>query len=137
MWKDRNKELGSSKQHSIWILIKNKIDATGKPKTVKQIKTKIRNLKGAYKACKDNNKKTSRSSTFAHIFKTLTRFLEQAHPKVLTNPDTGLIRGILLVVFMSEFMIDFVVSMVDFYCRFYVCRTSKKSLDFPLPIRHC
>ena len=77
MWKDHNKELGSSKQHSIWILIKNKIDATGKPKTVKQIKTKIRNLKGAYKACKDNNKKTSRSSTFAHIFKTLTRFLEQ------------------------------------------------------------
>ena len=68
MWKDHNKELGSSKQRSIWILIKNKIDATGKPKTVKQIKTKIRNLKDAYKARKDNNKKTSRSSTSCSYF---------------------------------------------------------------------
>ena len=83
VWKDHNKELGSSKQHSIWILIKNKIDATGKPKTVKQIKTKIRNLKGAYKACKDNNKKTSRSSTFAHIFKTLTRSTVSTESEVL------------------------------------------------------
>ena len=47
MWKDHYKELESSKQHSIWILIKNKIDAAKKPKTLRQIKTKIRNLKDA------------------------------------------------------------------------------------------
>ena len=50
MWKDHYKEFESIKQHSIWILIKNKIDAAGKPKILKQIKTKIRNLKDAYKA---------------------------------------------------------------------------------------
>ena len=52
MWKDYYKELNSRKQHSIWILIKSKINAAGKPKTLKQIKTKIKNLEEAYKACK-------------------------------------------------------------------------------------
>ena len=67
MWKDRNKELGSSKQHSIWILIKNKIDATGKPKTVKQIKTKIRNLKMHTKPAKKITRKQADLLLFAHI----------------------------------------------------------------------
>ena len=68
MWKDHYKEWESSKQHSIWILIKNKTDAAGKPKTLKHIKTKMRNLKDACKACKDNNKKTDRSPTFCPYF---------------------------------------------------------------------
>ena len=68
MWKDRYKELESSKQHSIWILIKNKIDAAEKPKTLKQIKTKIRNLKDAYK--KTITRKQADLLLFAHIFKT-------------------------------------------------------------------
>ena len=76
MWKDHYKELESSEQHSIWILIKNKIDAVGKLKTLKQIKTKIRNLKGAYKACKDNNKKTGRSPTFCPYFQDFDEILE-------------------------------------------------------------
>ena len=77
MQKDHYKELESSKQHSISILIKNKIDAVAKPKTFKQIKTKIMNLKDAYKACKDNTRKQADLLLFAHIFKTFTRFLEQ------------------------------------------------------------
>ena len=44
--------------------IKNKIDRLGNPKTLKQIKTKLRNMKDAYKASKDNNKKTGRSPSF-------------------------------------------------------------------------
>ena len=70
MWKDHYKEFESSKQHSIWILIKNKVDVPGKHKTLKQIKTKIRNLKDVYIACKDNNKKTGSLLLVAHIFKT-------------------------------------------------------------------
>ena len=65
----------SSKQHSIWILIKNKIDAAGKPKTLKQIKTKIRNLKDAYKACKDNNKKPGKSPAFCLYFQDFDEIL--------------------------------------------------------------
>ena len=45
MWKENYKELDSSKQHSVWMRIKNKIDGLGNPKTLKQIKTKLRNIK--------------------------------------------------------------------------------------------
>ena len=44
--------------------IKNKIDGLGNPKTLNQINTKLRNMKGAYKVSKDNNKKTGRSPSF-------------------------------------------------------------------------
>ena len=64
MWKENYKELESSKQHSVWMRIKNKIDGLGNPKTLKQIKTKLRNMKDAYKVSKDNNKKTGRSPSF-------------------------------------------------------------------------
>ena len=76
MWKDHYKELESSKQHSIWILIKNKIDVAGKQKILKQIKTKIRNLKDAYEAWKDNNKKAGRSPTFCPYFQDIDEILE-------------------------------------------------------------
>ena len=75
IWKDHYKELESSKEHNVWILIKNKIDATGKPKILKQRKTKIRNLKDAYKACKNNNKKTGRYPTFCPYFQDFDEIL--------------------------------------------------------------
>ena len=75
MWKYHYKELESSKQHSIWILIKDKINAAREPKTLKQIKTKKRNLKDAYNAFKDNNKKTGRSSTFCPYFQDFDEIL--------------------------------------------------------------
>ena len=75
MWKDHYKELESIKQHSIWILIRNKIDVAGKQKILKEIKTKIRNLKDAYEACKDNNKKTGRSPTFCPCFQDIDEIL--------------------------------------------------------------
>ena len=58
MWKENYQELKSSKQHSVWMRIKNKIDGLGNPKTLKQINIKLRNMKDAYKVSKDNNKKT-------------------------------------------------------------------------------
>ena len=99
MWKDHYKELKSSKQqHSIWILIKNKTDAVGKPKTLNQIKTKIRNLKDAYKACKDNNKKTGRSPTFCPYFQDFEISLEQ---------------GMLLIFLMQEKQVLQIKKMPD------------------------
>ena len=99
MWKDHYKELKSSKQqHSIWILIKNKTDAVGKPKTLNQIKTKIRNLKDAYKACKDNNKKTGRSPTFCPYFQDFEISLEQ---------------GMLLIFLMQEKQVLQIKKMSD------------------------
>ena len=48
--------------------IKKKIDKLGNPETLKQIKTKLRNMKDVYKISKDNNKKTGRSPSFyAHF----------------------------------------------------------------------
>ena len=67
MWKENYKELVSSKQHSVWMQIKNKIDRLGNPKTLKQSKTKLMNMKDAQKVSKDNNKKTGRSSFCAHF----------------------------------------------------------------------
>ena len=98
MWKDHYNKLESSKQHSIWILIKNKINAAGKPKTLKQIKTKIRNLKDAYKACKDNNKKTGRSPTFCPYFQDFEISLEQ---------------GMLLIFLMQEKQVLQIKKMSD------------------------
>ena len=68
MWKENYKELESSKQHSVWMRIKNKIDGLGNPKTLKQIKTKLRNMKDACKVSKDNNKNTGRSPRFCAHF---------------------------------------------------------------------
>ena len=75
IWKYHYKELESSKQHSIWIVIKDKINAAREPKTLKQIKTKKRNLKDAYNAFKDNNKKTGRSPTFCPYFQDFDEIL--------------------------------------------------------------
>ena len=68
MWKENYKELESAKQHGVWMRIKNKTDGLGNAKTLKQIKTKLRNMKDAYKVSKNNNKKTGRSPSFCAYF---------------------------------------------------------------------
>ena len=77
MWKENYKELESSKQHSVWMRIKNKIDGLGNPKTLKQIKTKLRNMKDAYKVSQDNNKKLEDLLASAHILMTSMKFSVQ------------------------------------------------------------
>ena len=51
----------------IWIKIKTDVNEKGPEKT-KQLKDKIRNLKDAYKAARDNNKKTGASPTYSPYF---------------------------------------------------------------------
>ena len=71
MWKENYKELESSKQDSVWMRIRNKIDGLGNPKMLKQIKRKLRNMDNAYKVSKDDNKS---SPTSLHILMTLMKF---------------------------------------------------------------
>ena len=51
----------------IWIKIKTDVNEKGPEKT-KQLKDKIRNLKDAYKAARDNSKKTGASPMYSPSF---------------------------------------------------------------------
>ena len=75
MQKKNHKGLESSKQHSVWLRIKKKIYGLGNPKTLKQIKTKLRNMKDAYEVSKDNNNKTGASPSFWAHFDDLDEIL--------------------------------------------------------------
>ena len=68
LWKEHFRDLQTSKQHLIWIKIKTAVNEKGPEKTLKQLKDKIQNLKDAYKAVRDNNKKTGASPTYSPYF---------------------------------------------------------------------
>ena len=58
MWKDLFQETGTFKQPSTWLNMKQEIDKKGLSKSVTQIKSKLRNMKDAYKKARDNNSQT-------------------------------------------------------------------------------
>ena len=58
MWKDLFQETGTFKQQSTWLKMKQEIDKKGLSKSVTQIKSKLRNMKDAYKKARDNNSQT-------------------------------------------------------------------------------
>lgn len=60
-WKERIDEVESSRATEAWRHILIAVNKAGSPKTVKQCKDKIRNLKQAYKEAKGNNNLTGRS----------------------------------------------------------------------------
>ena len=53
---------------TVWQTIKAEVNKHGPEKTVTQCKNKIRNLKAAYKAAKENNKKSGASLEFCQYF---------------------------------------------------------------------
>ena len=67
-WKERKKELESSRGTETWRHIVDAVNEAGSPKTVKQCKNKIRNLKQAYKDAKANNKQTGSSPKTSPFF---------------------------------------------------------------------
>ena len=67
-WKEYYNELETAKQHSLWAKIKVEIDKLGNPKSLKEIKDKLRNLKDAYKQTRDNNKQTGKSPIFCPFY---------------------------------------------------------------------
>ena len=58
MWKDLFQETGTFKQLSTWLKMKQEIDKKGLSKSLTQIKSKLRNMKDAYKKARDNNSQT-------------------------------------------------------------------------------
>ena len=67
-WKEYYNELETAKQHSLWAKIKVEIDKLGNPKSLKQIKDKLWNLKDAYKWARDNNKQTGKLPIFCPFY---------------------------------------------------------------------
>ena len=67
-WKEYYNELETAKQHSLWAKIKVVNDKLGNPRSLKQIKDKLRNLKDAYKQARDNNKQTGKSPIFCPFY---------------------------------------------------------------------
>ena len=59
-WKDRIEEVESARATETWNKIVEEVNKSGDPKTVKQCKDKIRNLKKKYKEAKANNNKPGR-----------------------------------------------------------------------------
>ena len=68
MWKDLFQEIETFKQPSAWLKMKTEIDRKGLSKSVTQIKSKLRNMKDAYKKEKDNNSKTGTSSMYPPFY---------------------------------------------------------------------
>ena len=67
-WKEYCNELETAKQYSVWAKIKVEIDKLGNPKSLKQIKDKLWDLKDAYIQVRDNKKQTGKSSIFCHFY---------------------------------------------------------------------
>ena len=68
MWKHNFKDIESAKQNTAWLKIKDRVNDAGPDKTMKQIKDKLRNLKDAYKAARDHNKKTGESPSYSPFY---------------------------------------------------------------------
>ena len=62
MYADKFDELESSRCNQIWPSIVEAVSSHGREKTLKQCKVRIRNMKNAYKKCKDENKKSGNKS---------------------------------------------------------------------------
>ena len=68
LWKENFFLLATPKWATVWQKVKVEINKHGPEKTVTQCKNKIRNLKAAYKATKENNKKSGASPEFCQYF---------------------------------------------------------------------
>ena len=68
MWKENIQGIESGKSRVIYAKIKAEIDTLGTPKTTKQVREKLRNLKDSYKKAKENNRKSGSAPEFAAIY---------------------------------------------------------------------
>ena len=68
LWKQKYQLLQSTRCNEVWNNIKTEIEKLGSEKSLKQIKTKLRNLKDTYKKAKENNKKSGASPEFPRYY---------------------------------------------------------------------
>ena len=77
LWKENFFLLEMPKCATVWQKVKAEVNKHGSEKTVAHCKNKIRNLKAAYKAAKENNKKGGGLRNFVSISTISMRFWEQ------------------------------------------------------------
>jgi len=74
-WKEHFAELETSRQQGAWQKIKERVDNAGPAKTLKQIKTKLKNLKGSYKQAPDNNKQSGAAPQYPPFYEDFDEML--------------------------------------------------------------
>ena len=67
MWKENIQGIESGKSRVIYAKIKAETDTLETLKNTKQIREKLRNLKGSYKVAKENNRKSGSAPEFPKI----------------------------------------------------------------------
>ena len=75
MYVDKFDELEFSRCNQIWPEIVGAVSSHGPEKTLKQCKVKIRNMKDAYKKCKDENKKSGNKSNKCPFYDEFNKLL--------------------------------------------------------------
>ena len=75
LWVENFEVLESSRCNQVWPKLVNKVCSLGPAKTLKQCKVKIRNLKDAYKKCKDENKQSGNERRSCAFYEELDRVL--------------------------------------------------------------
>ena len=93
MWKDLFQEIETFKQPSAWLKMKQEIDKKGLSKSVTQIKSKLRNMKDAYKKAKDNDSQTGTSPIyppFYNDFEEMLGSIDVINLKYIKEIGTGL-----------------------------------------------
>ena len=74
-WKDLFQEIVTLKQPSAWLKMKQEIDKKGLSKSVTQIKSKLRNMKDAYRKAKDNNSQTGTAPIYPPFYNNFQEML--------------------------------------------------------------
>ena len=74
-WKPIYHDLQTAKSPAAWLKIKASVDAAGTPKTLQQIKIKIKNLTSEYQVCRDNNRGTGNSPKYCKFYEDMDSIL--------------------------------------------------------------
>ena len=74
-WVEKFEILESFRCNQVWPKLVNKVCSLGPTKTLKQCKVKIRNIKDAYKKCKDENKQSGNERRSCAFYEEFNRVL--------------------------------------------------------------
>lgn len=97
MWSENLNEIESAKCYNAWLKIKTEVDKFDNPKTIKQCKLKIRNLKDSFKKAKEENKKTGNEANFPEFYEIFDEILGERDGIKLTAAKEVGVSGISVV----------------------------------------
>jgi len=97
LWSENLNEIESAKCYNAWLKIKTEVDKFDNPKTIKQCKLKIRNLKDSFKKAKEENKKTGNEANFPEFYEIFDEILGERDGIKLTAAKEVGVSGISVV----------------------------------------